>query len=112
MYGTGINLSRVTLEDGRVFPSYEGKPLAWDFFLYDSWEEEKQGYPRAKAVLCELSDDELRASYRTYLKASFNQMFGHAAGKMLVLIEAEMNRRSEEHEEFRMTSSHKDRGNR
>lgn len=82
----------ITLEDGRVFPVYEGQPISWH--LYNSSSEEQKGYPRARAVIAAMMvyrPEELARERRDLLKSSLHdRMFGHNAKKLLALIASEM----------------------
>jgi len=41
----------ITLEDGRKFPQFEGKPLSWSIGLYHTIAEANIGYPKMRAVI-------------------------------------------------------------
>lgn len=74
----------------RHFPTYNGETLSWDIDLYNSRAEEREGFPRARAVIAAMRQhrpEQLRAEHQAYLKASFDRMFGQNARKMLRLIE-------------------------
>lgn len=80
----------ITLEDGRAFPVYNGEALSWSPGLYNTWNDQHNGYPKTKAVLAAMLEhrpEQLEAERREMLKASFNSMFEHNAKKMLDLIE-------------------------
>ena len=81
---------RIELADGRVFPCYQGDTLSWDFGMYMTSPEEREGFPRAQRVLSELPAKRLRQEYSSYLRATFDNMFGHNAKKAFALIEREM----------------------
>lgn len=80
----------ITLPDGRRFPSYEGLPLAWSSGLYMTTEEERAGYPRARAVLAEMSSKDLLRERAEAIRDSLGGLFGHNAKKHLALVEAEL----------------------
>ena len=86
-------MATITLEDGRTFPEYQGEALSWSLELYNTWNEEQADFPKARAVLAELSLDRLTAAYSSYLRDSFDRIFGHNAKKILNLIEAEIEAR-------------------
>lgn len=80
----------ITLDDGRIFPAYQGKALCWSVGLYMTTNEAMCGYPKAKTVIAAMRahrPDELERERREMLKASFNRMFGHNAKTCLALIE-------------------------
>lgn len=80
----------ITLEDGRKFPSIDGQEaLAWDISLYMTLNEEKLGYQKARAVASMMNASALQSERREALKASFNEVFGRNAQKLLNLIEDE-----------------------
>jgi hypothetical protein len=82
-----------TLEDGRVFPQYNGEALCWDIGAYGTWNEEKTGYPRMRAVIRAMMvhrPEQVERERREMLRASFNRMFGRNAAKVLAVIEEEM----------------------
>lgn len=79
-----------TLQDGREFPTWNGKTLAWDFGLYMTTNEGKQGYPRAFAVLLALKHhrpDQFKNERRSLLRASFDRIFGRNAQEALALLD-------------------------
>lgn len=44
--------STITLGDGRVFPSHDGKqPLAWDVGAHFTQQDAEEGHPRVRAVV-------------------------------------------------------------
>ena len=85
---------RIKLEDGREFPTHDGvTPLSWPVGSHFTLQDEHERYPRCKAVLAETSDEQLERDRFENLRASFNPIFGHNAKRLLVLIEAEIERR-------------------
>lgn len=81
----------ITLEDGRMFPVYEGEPLSW--ILDNSFGEQQKGYPKARAVIRAMMvyrPEQLERERREMLKCSFDRMFGMNAKRMLDLIEEEL----------------------
>ena len=85
---------RIKLEDGREFPTHDGvTPLSWPIGAHFTLQDEREGYPRCKAVLAETSDEQLERDRVENAKASFG-LFGHNARRLLVLIEAEIDRRT------------------
>lgn len=85
-------MGRITIE-GRVFPCYQGRALSWDPGLYNTAREHREGFPRARAVLAELTEKELETLRSRYLKGSFDRMFGKNASLMLDLVRQEEERR-------------------
>lgn len=82
----------ITLDDGRVFPSFDGKPLSWEIGAACTPRDENEGFPRTRAVIQamrEFRPEQLERERRSYLKHSFDPMFGHNARKLLALIENE-----------------------
>ena len=87
-------MARIKLADGREFPTHDGvTPLSWPIGSHFTLQDEREGYPRCKAVLAETSDEQLERDRFENLKASFDRVFGHNAKRLLVLIEAEIERR-------------------
>ena len=86
-------MATITLEDGRTFPEHNGEALSWSVGLYMTWNEERAGYPKAKAVLAELDSGRIIALKRSRTRDQFDRMFGHNARKELDLIEAEIKSR-------------------
>ena len=87
---TETKQAMITLEDGRVFPSFNGEALSWSPGLYQTWTEEQADFPRMRAVLCAMKEhrpDQLELERRTMLRASFDRMFGHQAAKALAVID-------------------------
>ena len=79
----------VELQDGRIFPTFQGETLAWDIGLYTTLNEERAGYPRARAVIAAMRiyrPSQLEQERKKSLKASFDRVFGHNAAKLLVLL--------------------------
>ena len=84
----------IKLPDGREFPTHDGvTPLSWPVGSHFTLQDEREGYPRCKAVLAETSDEQLERDRSENLRASFNRMFGHNARRLLILIENEIERR-------------------
>jgi hypothetical protein len=84
-------MTTITLEDGRVFPAFEGKPLSWNIISSFTPRDEQEGYPRTRAIISAMRKhrpDQLEHERRKLLKASFDRMFGHNARKLLALIKA------------------------
>jgi hypothetical protein len=80
--------STMTLEDGRLFPSYDGKPLSW--VISSTWEDQNEGFPRLRAVIeafREHRPEQLEKERIALVRASFDRMFGHNAKKILAVIE-------------------------
>lgn len=80
----------ITLEDGRVFPVFDGQPLAWDTGLYHTFAEQQAGFPRMKAVIAAMREhrpEQLEQERRGLMKAQFDRMFGHNARVALDVIE-------------------------
>lgn len=83
------------MEDGREFPTHDGvTPLSWPLGSHFTLQDEREGYPRCKAVLCEMSNEQLEREYRENIKASFDKLFGHNAKRLLALIKEERERRA------------------
>jgi hypothetical protein len=83
----------VQLADGRVFPQFNGETLSWSIGLYHTLAEEKQNYPRARAVIramCEHRPMDLERERRELVKVSFDRMFGHNARKLLAVVNEEI----------------------
>jgi hypothetical protein len=83
----------ITLEDGRVFPQYQGEALSWSIGLYHTFTEAQAGYPRMRAVIKAMiacRPEQIERERRELLKASFDRMFGHNAKKALAVIEDEL----------------------
>lgn len=83
----------ITLDDGRVFPEYDGKPLAWDVGAYFTASEQNAGYPRMRAVILAMQahrPEQLERERRDMLKGSFDRLFGHNARRCLAVIEDTM----------------------
>ena len=80
----------VQLTDGRTFPVYNGEALSWDISTYMTTNEERAGYPRAKAVIAAMVDhrpEQLERERRNALRGSFNRVFGRNAERLLKLID-------------------------
>jgi hypothetical protein len=78
--------------DGRVFPVHNGQALSWSLGCYSSYNDEKAGFARMRAVIQAMRihrPEQLRKERFEMLKASFNAMFGHNARKVLEVIDAE-----------------------
>ena len=87
-------MARITLDDGREFPTHDGvTPLSWPIGSHFTLQDEREGYPRCKAVLAETSDEQLAAYRYENLTTSFDKLVGHVAKRLLVLIDAEIDRR-------------------
>ena len=87
-------MALIKLDDGRVFPTHDGiTPLSWPVGSHFTLTDEREGYPRCKAVLAETSDEQLAKDRAEHVKASFDKLFGHAAKRLLRLIDAEIERR-------------------
>ncbi len=83
-------MTTITLEDGRIFPVYENKPLSWSIGLYMTAAESKLDYPRARTVAAAMHDnrkDTLLREQRDMVKASFCKIFGPNARITLKIIE-------------------------
>ena len=92
-YG-GVAMARITLDDGREFPTLDGTtPLGWDPGSYLTWGEAAKGYPKIKAILQELRYEALQRERNSALRGSFDRMLGRASKTMLELVEAEISRR-------------------
>lgn len=87
-------MARGTTKDGREFPALDGELLAWDSGLYMTWNEERAGYPRARAVLAETDTERLWALERGLVRDSLGRMFGHNASKHLALVREELAQRN------------------
>lgn len=88
-------MDTITLADGRVFPQYEGESLSWSIGSYQTLNEERQGFPRMRAVIRAMMAHrpaQLETERREYLRASFGSMFGHNALQALRVIDEEMAR--------------------
>lgn len=86
-----MNMTTMTLDDGRVFPVYCGKALSWSIGLYMTPNEAVDGYPKAKAVIAAMRQDRpdlLASERRSLVKGSFDRMFGHNARICLKLIDS------------------------
>jgi len=84
----------ITLEDGRVFPSFNGEALAWSPGLYHTTFEERIGFPRMRAVLSEMKVEDVIKERNELIRDSFNKLFGHNAKIMLAVVEEELERRA------------------
>jgi hypothetical protein len=81
----------LTTVNGNPFPMYEGQALSWSIGLYHTLAEQELGFPRARRVIHAMRQyrpEQLEQERRDYLKATFDQMFGHNARIMLALIES------------------------
>lgn len=79
----------ITLDDGRVFPVFDGKSLSWSIGLYFTPNEEKAGYPRIRAVCKaakELRPKLIADEERILLSAQFDRVFGGNATRLLDLL--------------------------
>lgn len=87
------NPTTITLDDGRVFPVYDGRALAWSLSLYNSAAEQQNGYPKMRAVIRAMKEhrpEQLQHERRELLKDSFDRMFGHVARRMLAVLDEEL----------------------
>jgi hypothetical protein len=85
----------VTLEDGRFFPALDGYTLCWSIGSYASWNDQRDGYRKMRAVIRAMMTHRpelVERERREMLKASFDRMFGHNAQKVLDVIEDEISR--------------------
>ncbi len=81
---------RIKLPDGREFPTHDGvTALSWPIGANFTLADEHEGYPRTKAVLSEMSDEQIERDRAENVKASFDRLFGHNAKRLLQLIENE-----------------------
>jgi hypothetical protein len=83
-----------TLEDGRQFPTYNGDTLSW--CISSTLSDEQEGFPRLRAVVRAMRDyrpEQLQRERHEELKATFNQMFGHNARKVLRVIDEVLSER-------------------
>lgn len=84
-----------TLPDGRVFPVYNDEVLSWDPTGYNTTNEQKQGFPRARAVIAAMREtrpEELEKLYRQLTRDSFDRMFGHNAATMQKIVGEELSK--------------------
>ena len=83
----------IRLEDGRVFPVYDGKPLAWSVELYFTDSEARLGYPRLRAVLRAMRQErpeQLAREVFALKRASLDSMFGRVAQRCLDVVNSEI----------------------
>lgn len=76
--------------NGNLFPEFQGEALSWSIGLYDTWNEQKAGYPRMRAVIAAMREyrpEQLEKERRELVKASFNRMFGKVARAQLAIVE-------------------------
>ena len=79
----------ITLDDGRIFPVYQNEVLPWNVGSQTA-RDENEGYPRTRAIIAAMHKhrpQQLETERQSYLKHSFDPMFGHNARKILKLIE-------------------------
>lgn len=76
--------------ESRPFPEYKGEKLSRSPGLYLTDAEAKVDYPKLKAVLADMTDEELAKERSDALKGSFDRLFGHNAKKMLNLVDNEI----------------------
>lgn len=82
-----------TTINGNSFPVYDGKALSWSIGLYHTLAEEHAGFPKARIVIRAMQErrpEQLERERISYLRGSFDRMFGQNAAKMLALIEEEL----------------------
>jgi hypothetical protein len=87
---TETDMTTITLDDGRIFPAYQGAALSWDIGSQFTSRDESEGFPRTSAVIAAMRQhrpDQLERERSSYLKHSFDSVFGHSARKILNLIE-------------------------
>lgn len=92
-----MNSTTITLDDGRVFPVYEGQAIAWAFDNCAA--EQQKGYPKMRAVIRAMKEhrpEQLQHERRELLKASFDRLFGHVAKQMLAVIDEELSEAPQE----------------
>ena len=90
MANTQSNL--ITLEDGRIFPEYQGKPLSWDMGSEFSLSDEQAGYPKTRAIIRAFRDhrpEQFRKEKYLELRATFDRVFGGNAKRLLAIMEQE-----------------------
>lgn len=82
-----------TLEDGRQFPQWNGETLSWDIGASFTLADEREGYPRTKAIIAAFREhrpEQLERERRELLKSALgDRVLGHNARKLLGLIEGE-----------------------
>ena len=79
-------------KDGREFPILDGELLSWSIGVYMTLEQQRLGYPKARAVVRAMIDhrpEQLRSERYEMLKGSFDRVFGHNAGACLEVIDSE-----------------------
>lgn len=82
-----------TMINGNPFPLYNDAPLSWSIGLYHTFAEEEAGFPKARTVIRAMRvrrPDQLEQERASYLRASFDRMFGHNAKRMLTIIDDEL----------------------
>jgi hypothetical protein len=78
---------------GNIFR--EGARGPWLGIAIDtSFNQEQQGFPKARESLKGFGNEDLRREYSRMLRGSFDRLFGHNAKRVLKLIEEEMAARS------------------
>lgn len=78
------------MSNTQAFPQLGGETLAWDIGHYMTIVEEREGYPRARAVaraMRHMRPEQLYRERRDMLRGSFDRLFGHNARRCLKLIE-------------------------
>jgi len=82
----------ITLDDGRVFPCYDGQPLSWDIGVYFI-PSEAPIYPKARAVIVAMKEQrpaQLARERRELRQGSFDRTFGKNAAQLLKFIDNTM----------------------
>ncbi len=83
----------IELEDGRIFPCYNGEALAWSVELYNTPSESAIGYPRLKAVVDAMQEHrplQLDIFRRELSFDCFGKMFGRNAKRLQDVIDAHL----------------------
>lgn len=86
-----MNTTTITLDDGRVFPVYEGHAISWAFD--NCLAEQHKGYPKMRAVIRAMKahrPEQLQHERRQLVRDSLDRLFGQVAQRMLVVLEEEL----------------------
>jgi hypothetical protein len=83
----------VTLEDGRIFPEYNGEVLSWSIGSCFTYADKLSGYPKTKAIIRAMMEhrpDQLRRERYDLWRSCSDRMFGHNAKHLLAVIDSVM----------------------
>lgn len=80
----------IKLDDGRVFPVYDGEALSWSTGLYHTIAEAREGYPRMRAVIRAMKTErpeQLAKERAELVKGCSDRSFGHTSKIALALLD-------------------------